>query len=252
MANPAPSQKYPAIVGGIDKIAANFFWLLPAAVLAGAAWWLVRLHNVYMTGMQQDPQKFYELVTNFSAYLVASLIAYSGLVYTVRSIKHNTSAHRESTVIATQALVVAQQSAEANEVLAKIANSAYTHSKHATTIEFIMDINKDARLQEAKNKIFQHVDDGKTLTSQFECCDATGKDGYFYALNKYEFFALGIRKGVFDEDLCKYLHCSSFIKLAKNAKPLIEGIRIKDGGSCFFQEILWLLNRWEADPIKPQ
>lgn len=249
MGNKSPPQKYPLIVGGIDKIAANFFWLLPTFALLAAGWWLAVLYSQYMIGQGQDPKKFYELVTTFTASISASLIAYAGLVYTVRSIKQNTNSQNEGTRIALEGLATNEKYAEAMVRAAAMMESRHAHSKQATTIKFILDINQDKRLQETKNKLFQHVDKGEQLTTTFEKCDDSARDEYHYTLNKYEFFALGIRQQVLNEELCKDLHCSNFIKLGKHAKPLIESMRIKAGLPCLYQEILWLLKRWEESPI---
>lgn len=185
----------------------------------------LNLHNVLISS----------LLTILSN-LVLAVIAFGGLFLTSRSIKANTSS-----------------------------------AQRQATIQVVMDINADRRLQDTKNLIFlkeNKITDYYIALSVFTELDVSMsnqdkendrkqvleneklKDDIHYVLNRYEFIALGIRKGAFEEEMFKDLHYSSFKKLWRYTKPLIMKIRIECEIYTIYQELEGLMKKWEANPIK--
>lgn len=71
-------------------------------------------------------------------------------------------------------------------------------------------------------------------------------------LNRYEFVALGIRTGAFEESVYKTLKYSQVMNVWDKSKPLIMEIRRTHNKHTYYQEFEWLANRWLADPLKPR
>lgn len=69
-------------------------------------------------------------------------------------------------------------------------------------------------------------------------------------LNQLEFIAVGIRVGVFDEELYKELSCHSLIKSWEAASGFVYELRHQTGIKTLYQDLENLACRWEKDPIK--
>ena len=133
-----------------------------------------------------------------------------------------------------------------------LAENAHVARKQAT-ISLVMSFNEDQRLQDLKNKIFKSA---ATITTDY--CNLPSneageklRDEYHYVLNRYEFVALGIRSGAFDEGMYKDLQYSNFMKLWRIVNPLVQEVRRTTTKYTIYQEIEWLAKRWEKAPIVP-
>lgn len=250
--------------------------VIPPVVLVG-----LFAYAGYIFCISDENQAFLLHQTFFRSLvlLIPGVAAIVGLFLTYISIRNQLIASSKN--IESQLRI----SSETIENQLKIASDAIeSHEKSArqsATINLVMEFNADKRLQQTKNFIFQkaqernahNMNDNALIKYYLELTDEINssesdsankeliteakKDDIHYVLNRYEFAALGIRIGAFDEQLFKNLHCSSFLKLWKHAEPLIACIRnsakenntmIKDEKSIF-QEIEYLAKKWKDSPI---
>lgn len=188
--------------------------IIPAVTFVGIVAFLVYTYHITPEVTRHE---FFLNASSSVASWAAAVVAYYGLMY-------------------------------AGDTLAKSSVIA----KQQSTIDMVMDFNHDERLQRVKNDIFN---DSKQLTLLY--CELEKKengealrDDYHYVLNRYEFVSLGIRRGAFDEQLYKDLQCSNILKLWRAVAPLVLEIRKASKTATLYQELEWLYNRWEKDPIK--
>lgn len=222
----------------LPKISIDIKYLIASIVIIGAI--SCYIYYVFkVTPEELKPSLHNTLISSLSTLLtniILAIIASVGLYFTYKSIQANTaSAQRQA------------------------------------TIQVVMDINADIRLQNTKNFIFLKGDKvteyyiglnsliEPTIHSTEEdkdCYRAKAleneklKDDVHYVLNRYEFIALGIRKKAFDEEIFKDLHYSNFKKLWCYTKPLIMSIRATGKIDTIYQELEGLMKKWEANPIK--
>lgn len=124
--------------------------------------------------------------------------------------------------------------------------------RQRATIDLLLQENQDARMIEAHALIMALSNETPLVSclspnSEFEEELAAIR----LLLNRYEFVALGIKTGAFEESVYKSLKYSQVINVWDKAKPLIMEIRRTHGKHTYYQELEWLANRWLADPLKP-
>lgn len=79
---------------------------------------------------------------------------------------------------------------------------------------------------------------------------AVEKQHVLLVLNNYEFIAVGVRLGAFDETLYKQLQWSSVVSVWRVAKPYVAQLRVDSQKPTIFQDFPHLAERWTDDPIK--
>ena len=158
-----------------------------------------------------------------------------------------------------------------------IAYSTITSSKvtarERATLDTILDDNKDDDLYDAKilvhdfNKdaaayykklndtiskrdslaqLFQ-VDGSKLTENEHEV-----RKSLIKALNRYEFYAVGINQGLLDELLFKRMHCSNVIRLWEAASPAVNHLRSFAKKDTLVIDLEHLANKWKANPLKSE
>jgi hypothetical protein len=70
-----------------------------------------------------------------------------------------------------------------------------------------------------------------------------------YALNHYEYIAVGISHGIYDEEMFKSSVYSTVVKLYEHTKPYIEERRKLTGRITAYQDFECLVIRWKAHPL---
>lgn len=70
-----------------------------------------------------------------------------------------------------------------------------------------------------------------------------------YALNHYEYVAVGIANGIYDEKLFKSSSFTTIVKLYDRTKPFIDAIRAA-GQDTAQQDFECLALKWKSDPLK--
>lgn len=69
-----------------------------------------------------------------------------------------------------------------------------------------------------------------------------------YALNHYEYVAVAIRQGIYDETIFKNASYTTLVKLYDRTKPFIDEMR-RIKAPTVWQEFEWLILRWKACPL---
>ena len=68
------------------------------------------------------------------------------------------------------------------------------------------------------------------------------------AVNHYEYVAVAIRQGIYDETIFKNASYTTLIKLYDRTKPFIDEMR-RIKAPTVWQEFEWLMLRWKACPL---
>ena len=149
----------------------------------------------------------------------------------------------------------------AQKAIKKNGESAKTTLNHnhemirkRATIDILIQENQDTDLVQAKRIVAQLPPEAsfiKYMEPSF--CDKkeaeAEKESIRILLNRYEFIALGIRTGAFEEEIYKRLKCSDVMDTWKKAKPMIMELRRQKERNTYYQELEWLASRWEASPL---
>lgn len=151
--------------------------------------------------------------------------------------------------------------------------SSRVTARERATLDTILDDNKDEDLYDAKilvhdfNKdasayykkigdavskrdslaqLFQ-VDGSKLTPNEHEV-----RKSLIKALNRYEFYAVGINQGLLDEMLFKRMHCSNVIRLWDAASPAVNQLRAYAKKDTLFKDLEKLAAYWKANPLKSE
>ena len=99
------------------------------------------------------------------------------------------------------------------------------------------------------SKIVRALKDNKeiSLAAEVRNPQSPVKDAVLSVLNQLEFIAVGIRVGVFDEELYKELSCHSLIKSWEAASGFVYELRHQTGIKTLYQDLEKLACRWKKD-----
>lgn len=150
-------------------------------------------------------------------------------------------------------------------------HSSRSTSRERATLDTILDDNKDDSLAHSKTLILKFNEDPedyyKTLgkigvrdLAHLFCVEnhcltsdeAEIRMHLLKVLNRYEFYAIGINKGLFDEDLFKRMYCSTMLKFWGVGSPAVSQLREFAKKDTLFKEFESLANRWKANPLKSE
>ncbi|OSI23541.1 DUF4760 domain-containing protein [Neisseria dumasiana] len=122
------------------------------------------------------------------------------------------------------------------------------------TIDILIQENQDKELVEAK-RIVMALPGEASFIKYLEpnLCDDDNskkeKECIRILLNRYEFVALGIKNGAFEEEIYKRLKYSDTMDIWAKAKPMIMELRRQKKRQTYYQEFEWLANRWEKNEL---
>jgi hypothetical protein len=71
-----------------------------------------------------------------------------------------------------------------------------------------------------------------------------------YVLNHYEVVSIGIRAGIYDEEMIKNCWYTEVVQTYDKTVPLIAAARGRSPTSTVLQEFEWLAKRWRRRPLK--
>ncbi|WP_180061108.1 DUF4760 domain-containing protein [Acinetobacter sp. YH12124] len=152
-------------------------------------------------------------------------------------------------------------------------SSSKATSRERATLDTILDDNKDEELYEAKIRIhdfykdpegyFKSMHDSistrKSLAQLFEVdgskltpAEHEVRKSLIKALNRYEFYAIGINIGLFDEELFKRMHCANVLRLWEESNTAVTQLRSFAKKDTLFKDLESLANRWKANPLKTE
>jgi len=119
------------------------------------------------------------------------------------------------------------------------------------TVDLVVDQKRDAKLVAARDWITKVKENhGTNLAKHLESPDSDEYKHILYALNAYEFVAVGIKTKAFSEKTYKRLRCSTFLDDWECFRGFVMEFRKKHNGPTLFQDSEWLYDRWKADPLK--
>jgi len=122
-------------------------------------------------------------------------------------------------------------------------------ARRRALIDLIIQQKADAQLIADVQTVYRLHEMGNHLSSLVGA-DSAERRTILHVLNNYEFIAVGIRHGAFDEDVYKQMQCSNVIKLWQATSGFIHEIRKIDNRYTLFQDFEALAKRWERKPIK--
>ncbi len=126
---------------------------------------MVILFLAYKATPHENIREFYYNASAATSGWFAAIIAYCGLIYASNTFRD--------------------------------AQKSMRYNVAQNTVDLMTTLSSDEKLQVAKKYLFK-----RNVSSLVELSEDFRND-LFYVLNKYEFVALGIRRGLWDESLCK-------------------------------------------------
>ncbi|RLL31765.1 DUF4760 domain-containing protein [Acinetobacter cumulans] len=150
-------------------------------------------------------------------------------------------------------------------------HSSRATSRERATLDTILDDNKDDSLTHSKNIVLMFNEDpaayyikhkkvGERDLAHLFCVahhnltndEAEIRAHYLKVLNRYEFYAIGINKGLFDEELFKRMYCSTMLKFWGVVNPSVSQLREFAKKDTLFRDFEALAVRWKANPLKSE
>jgi len=119
------------------------------------------------------------------------------------------------------------------------------------TVDLVVEQKRDTKLTVAREWINKTKERGETnLAKYLESPESTEYQNILYALNTYEFVAVGIRTGAFSETTYKRLRYSTLIADWECFHGFVTEFRKRHGTQSLFQDFEWLHERWKNKPLK--
>lgn len=144
-------------------------------------------------------------------------------------------------------------------------------ARERATLDTILDDNKDEELYEAKILVHdfhknpsayfaarEDTDSKRNTLAQLFTVDGSQltdsehevRKSLIKALNRYEFYAIGINRGLFDEELFKRMHCSNILRLWETSDTAVIQLRNFTKIDTLFKDLEILAIRWKANSLK--
>jgi len=71
-----------------------------------------------------------------------------------------------------------------------------------------------------------------------------------YVLNHFEYVAVGIQDGIYDEEMFKKASFSTIMEIRRHSETYITDVRSEQNRDTIYQEFCWLCERWKKAPLK--
>ena len=126
-------------------------------------------------------------------------------------------------------------------------------TKKTSTLQVILSDTSDSRIVEASSNVYKMITSNKNFYEVLikqSTEEKTEVESLKIILNRYEFYATGINKGILDGDLLKTLYYSNFMVFWKHAKPCIMELRKEKDCPTLFQEFEKVMSNWKKHPLK--
>jgi hypothetical protein len=128
-------------------------------------------------------------------------------------------------------------------------------TRQRATIDLLLHENQDQELIAAKQIVIALPDEASFIKylEPSLCADEQSKRekaSIAILLNRYEFVALGIKTGAFEEQIYKSLKYSDTIDIWNKAKPMVMELRRQKGRDTYYQEFEWLADKWKKEPLQ--
>lgn len=126
-------------------------------------------------------------------------------------------------------------------------------TKKTSTLQVILSDTSDSRIVEASSNVYKIITSNKNFYEvliQQATEDKTEVESLKIILNRYEFYATGINKGILDGELLKTLYYSNFMVFWKHAKSCIMELRKEKNCPTLFQKFEKVMSNWKKHPLK--
>lgn len=124
-------------------------------------------------------------------------------------------------------------------------------------IDLIIQQKNNETLVKDTQLVFSLANEDNNALSKFACIEPSTDEEFIKnrtailnVLNNFEFIAVGIRLGAFDEKVYKQLMCGNLLKIWKATAGFIHELRRVSDRHTVFQDIEHLAHKWEKKPIK--
>jgi hypothetical protein len=127
----------------------------------------------------------------------------------------------------------------------------YRSDRRRHTVEIAKELIRDREITETKKVMATLHAQQKGNFARY--LDQRGSPEYMAimkTLNNYEFIAIGIRAGAFDEKIIKRMQFSITSRDWESLCPFINELRTQTKIDTLFQEFEWLGKRWTKSPLK--
>lgn len=121
------------------------------------------------------------------------------------------------------------------------------------TADAILKMQHDSRRVDSLKRIRElHENDECNIRSygKIDRRDSTELADILYVLNYYEFVAVGICEGIFDDKMWKRANYSTVDKLWERVFGLVAELRMTRNQETMYQELEELVTRWRRNPLK--
>lgn len=122
-------------------------------------------------------------------------------------------------------------------------------ARKRATIDLMLHQKNNQQLLADTRKVWELAEQNGTFAALAKDTKSEECSHILRVLNGYEFVALGIRKRAFDENIYKMSQFSNVMKVWKASDGFIREIRSREDKPTLFQELEWLILRWEKNPI---
>lgn len=124
--------------------------------------------------------------------------------------------------------------------------------RRKAAIAAIASARRDSKLTSNVRRVAQLHENERSIAyyGRKDQIDATEAKSIRYALNHYEYVAVGIFEDMYDEDIFKSAVYSTVVKLYDRTKPFIDEVRTVSKSDTPFQEFECLACRWKNNPLE--
>lgn len=117
-------------------------------------------------------------------------------------------------------------------------------------VNMIIQFQSDEKMKEVGRTVRKLYSDGGNSLKCYVDKDGEERKAILTLANHYEFMAVAIRYGAFDEDTYKSLEYSNVMRNWNVLKDFVEEARSKHGNHTWFQDFEKLANRWKKKPLE--
>lgn len=131
--------------------------------------------------------------------------------------------------------------------------SAKAIARRKQTADVIFACRNDLKLAAGMKRIIALHDASDANMRSFAKKDMIDSDEsreILYVLNHFEYIAIGIDSGIYDEKMFKRASHGTIMGVYDRSRPFIEAIRVEQSRPTVYQELESLAARWKKAPLK--
>ncbi len=126
-------------------------------------------------------------------------------------------------------------------------------ARRRTTVDVLLQENKDEKLREAKFAVFNMANKETTFVKLYFEGKEEQTNEYkqiTMLLNRYEFIAQSIHNGAFEDKIYKQMQYNNIVNMWNRLRPLVYEIRNLQKCDTHYQEFEKLVDKWKKKPLK--